>query len=155
MNWWQLRAAGNLYVLKISYAALVLIPLLSNHQELASRLDLAPWLMAVLFTASFTLALANLIYDVGCPTIVKRFASPNDLYDKMLDIRERTAKLYPDDAFGASIQHCKRAYEGASHSRTVLRWVCSLLFGLSAISFAIIFGYRAFVVYSMAWRSAG
>ncbi len=33
MNWWQLRAVGNLWVLKVSYASLILVPLLTRHNH--------------------------------------------------------------------------------------------------------------------------
>jgi hypothetical protein len=147
MNWWQLRAVGNLYVLKISYIVLVAIPLLSKHRELADALGLPSWLLATLFTASFTLGLANLVYDIRCPTIVKRFESPNDLYEKMLEIRARSVQLYPDDNFDASLSHCKVAYSAASNSQPLSRWLCSCLFVTSGSAFAVVFGYRAWVVF--------
>jgi hypothetical protein len=147
VNWWQLRAVGNLYVLKISYVVLVAIPLLSKHRELAQALGFAPWLMATLFTASFALGLANLVYDIRCPTIVKRFESPNDLYEKMLEVRARAVQLYPHDNFDASLSHCKAAYSSASSSQPLSRWLCSCLFVTSGSAFAVVFGYRACVVF--------
>lgn len=147
MNWWKLRSVGNLYVLKVSYLVLLIAPLLSKHEAIAQTLGLAQWLVATLFTASFSLAIANLAYDIWCPTIIKRFASPNDLYARMLEIRELSTRLYPGDTFDASLNHCTTAYESASQSRSLARWICTVLFILSGIAFAVILVYRALVVF--------
>src|SRR5262245_38504155 len=106
MNWWKLRSVGNLKVLKVSYVVLVVIPLLSHYQKVIDFLGFKPWFLAAVFFGSLFLALANLVYDVACPTIVKRFASGNDLYEKMLSIKEKSAALYPTDTFDASLGHC-------------------------------------------------
>ncbi len=147
MNWWSLRSVGSLYVLKVSYIVLLVVPLLSKHDELIRALGLPHWFVATLFLASFSLALANLIYDIWCPTIVKRFASPNDLYEKMLQIRKLTVLLYPADDFDASLGHCKSAYGEASGSLTLARYVCTLMFFISGAAFAVVFGYRAWLVF--------
>ena len=64
MNWWKLRSVGNLYILKVSYVVLVVVPLLSKQDAIAELLGLERWLLATLFMASFSLAIANLVYDI-------------------------------------------------------------------------------------------
>jgi len=147
VNWWSLRAVGSLYVLKVSYVVLVIAPFLSTHKELIQLLGLPGWLVATLFLASFSLALANLVYDIWCPTIVKRFASPNDLYAKMLEIRKVSVLLYPNDDFDASLEHCKTAYDSQSRSRWFARWMCTILFVVSGLAFLVVFTYRGWVVF--------
>ena len=147
MKWGSLRSVGNLYVLKVSYAVLVLVPLLSKHDNVITFLGMSSCWLAILFTASFSLAVANLVYDIRCPVIIKRFASPNDLYEKMLQIKALSESLYPRDDFKADLTHCKGAYREASGSRCFARYWCTFFFITSSLFFAIIFIYRAYVVY--------
>ena len=155
MNWWKLRSVGNLYVLKVSYAVLILAPLLSRHEGIIGFLDIQPWLLSTLFFASFSLALANLVYDIWCPTIIKRFASPNDLYARMLEIKKLAFWLYPNDNFDASLNHCIDSYTDHSQSRWAARWACTILFLASGVAFLVVFSYRAFVVFESLLRSLG
>lgn len=151
MNWWSLRAAGSLYVLKVSYLVLLVVPLLSAHQALIDALGVPHWFAATLFLASLSLALANLVFDIWCPTIVKRFASPNDLYERMLQIRRLSFWLYPDDLFDASLEHCKAAYNAESKSLCFARWACTILFFISAAAFLVVFAYRTWLVFQLAF----
>lgn len=153
MNWWSLRSVGNLAVLKVSYAVLLVVPILSEHDKLVRFLGLELWLLVVLFVASLSLALANLAYDIWCPTIVKRFASPNDLYARMLEIADLSRRLSSGDNFDASLQHCKDAYGAAAQSRSIARWACTVFFLLSGAGFAAIFSYRTYVVFAAWLRS--
>ncbi len=146
MTWWHLRSVGNLKVLKVSYAVLVLVPVLSHYETVVSYLGIKPWFLAAVFFASLFLALANLIYDIACPTIVKRFASPNDLYREMLVIRELAARMYPLDEFDASLDHCVPAYRDAANERPWSRFLCATFYFAAGILFAIIFAYRSWLV---------
>lgn len=147
MNWWKLRSVGNLYVLKVSYVILIVSPLLTKSEHITRFLDIEPWLLAILFLASFSLALANLVYDIWCPIIIKRFPSPNDLYARMLEIKKLALWIYPDDDFKASLNHCKSAYETQSKSRWAARLACTLLFLISGAAFLVVFSYRGYVVF--------
>lgn len=155
MNWWTLRAVGNLYVLKVSYAVLLIAPFLSKHEQLTRFLDMPPWLVATLFLASLFLALANLIYDIWCPIIIKRFPSGNDLYFKMLEIKKLSWWLYPNDNFDASKDHCLTAYKNESDSRWFARWLCTGFFLAAGAAFSIVFSYRAIVVVESVLKPAG
>jgi len=153
MNWWKLRAVGNLKLLKVSYVVLGVIPLLSHYDKVVVRLGFKPWFLGAVFFASLFLALANLIYDIACPTIVKRFASPNDLYSEMLAIKEKSQKLYLTDKFDASHEHCISAYTNAANANPGARYLCLALFLSAGFLFAIIFGYRSFLVLEFVARS--
>src|SRR5437868_14861468 len=86
-NWWKLRSAGNLYILKISYPVLLAMPLVSRYKEISQWLGIYNWTLLVTFFGSIALAMADLFYDLFCPIIVKRFDSPNTPYKEMLDIK--------------------------------------------------------------------
>ena len=144
MNWWSLRRVGNIAVLKVSYAALIAIPFLTRTD--VGVLGFKPWLLADVFFASLLLALANLIYDTSCPSVVKRFASPNDLYHRMLAIRKLSAALYPNDSFDASLKHCTDKYKQDSASRPILRHICSASYVLSGGLFLCFFANRSWIV---------
>jgi multidrug efflux pump subunit AcrB len=145
-GWANLRAVGNLRFLKVSYILLVFVPVLTSNNGVTEFLGFAPWVLAVTFFASLFLALANVIYDVGCPAIIKRFESPNDLYERMLQIRELSQKLYPGDGFEASLHHCKEAYKRASTKNRYLRVACGSSYWVSVVLFVVLFANRAYVV---------
>jgi hypothetical protein len=145
-EWWRLRAVGNLQVLKISYPLLIFIPLLTTENELTDFIGLEKWLLATAFFANLFLAIANLIYDIWCPAIIKRFDSPNDLYERMLQIKKLSAGLYPLDRFQASLRHCKDAYAAASVRKPLARWCCTASYVGASALFTVLFLNRAYVV---------
>lgn len=145
-NWWRLRPVGNLKALKVSYAVLFLAPLLSQYDSIARYLGISTGVVTASFFASLFLALANLLYDVFCPTIIKRFDSPNDLYHEMLTIKEKSAALYPADRFDASRAHCMRAYNVMSGDRAGWGMTCAALYLASACFFAGIMLSRVRIV---------
>jgi hypothetical protein len=148
VNWWKLRSVGNLYVLKLSYTVFISAPWLSKYVSQARIPHIPAWLLATLFLAGLSLAFANLVYDIWCPAIVKRFPSPNDLYAEMLKIRKLAVSLYPQDQFDASLEHCRSAYKAESESRCAARWLCTVLFVLSGAGFLVVFSYWAATVFT-------
>ncbi len=146
MPWHQLRAVGNLKVLKASYVVWAIVPFVSQQRWLVAAMGLSTWQLAEVYFATVFLAVANLIYDLMCPPIVKRFASPNDLYSKMLEMRELSVRLYPEDQFEASLSHCRAAYLRKTDANPLSRCVCSILFLAAAGLFAVILLHRSFVV---------
>lgn len=147
VNWWRLRAAGDIGFLKFSYLVLIAAPLLGKHQEILDSLQIEWWYLGIIYVANFSLALANILYDAACPTIVKKFASPNELYERMLTIRELAARAYPNDGFDATLAHCTAAYRMACDSRRVAAWACFTFFFVSALGFAAILGLRTYWVF--------
>jgi hypothetical protein len=146
INWWSLRPVGNLFILKVSYPALILIPFISKYEEFAKLIGLYNWIILASFFGSLSLALANLLYDIFCPVLVKKFDSPNTLYKEMLHIKLDSLKCYPHDNFDATIDHCKDAYNGFSESKPVLGMACAMLYFFYLILFGLIFVDRVLVV---------
>lgn len=136
-QWHYLRPVGNLAVLKISYITLIVIPALSGNR-LVNLIKTDSRILFFTFFANLFLALANFVYDVWCPVLIKRFSSPNDLYEKMLEIRKLSVELYPHDNFKADFVHCENKLIKDTISKPILRWLCSLLFITSGILFGIV-----------------
>lgn len=153
MTWWHLRSVGNLWVLKVSYLALALIPLLTSHNKVSQWLGFEIWSLGVVYFASLFLALANLIYDIACPALVKRFASPNDLYLEMLKIRKLSFQLYPEDDFKASLAHSKYKYLEDSNSTQYMRIICFIFYLVAGGLFFIFFAYRSYIVIAALFKS--
>lgn len=156
LNWWSLRGVGSLWVLKVSYVALVAIPFLTKvvvRPVVRDFVGLTNWFLPALFFGSLFLAIANLVYDIFCPSVVKRFGSQNDLYARMLEIRELSSRLYPHDNFDATLDHCKKKYESDSFSRPFWRCVCSTSYVAAGVLLALVFAHRAQVVIDAWWHS--
>jgi hypothetical protein len=146
-NWWSLRSVGNLVVLKVSYPVLALTPFISEYKEISKILHIYNnRITLAAFFASLFLAIANLIYDVFCPVIVKRFDSPNTMYKEMLDIKIRSILGHPSDSFDASLDHCKEAYNAFAVSRPIFGAICACSYMASVALFAYIFIDRVSVV---------
>src|SRR5687767_5738717 len=109
-NWWTLKPVGKFPLLKVSYISLIALPFISSFQEFLDFLGLSRFIQFCTFFASFLLALANLAFDIGCPVIIRRFDSPNDLYRSMLEIKTFSHFNYPEDKFNATFDHCKNSY---------------------------------------------
>lgn len=152
LNWWKLRSVGNLSVLKISYIALAAAPFLTKFREIGRALNLYDqYIILASFFGGIFLASANLFYDIGCPVIIKRFASPNDLYKDMLEIKSLSLQIYHDDEFDASLNHCKRAYTREAASRKILGILCGISFLIAALFFVFILFDRIGSVISSFW----
>ena len=152
-NWWSLRSVGNLVVLKVSYPVLALTPFISEYKEISKLLHLYnnPITLAAFF-ASLLLALANLLYDVFCPVIIKRFDSPNTLYKEMLDIKIRSLIAYPNAPFDADLDHCNKAYNTFAVARPSIGIVCATCYVGSLLLFGYIFVNRVWtVVAGLVW----
>ena len=135
-EWWHLRSVGNLKALKVSYIALALVPVVVENRML-SWIGGDKSVLFCTFFGSLFLALANLVYDIMCPTVIKRFESPNDLYQKMLEIRKLSLDTYYGEEFDASKEHCFKKYHSDSRSYPRVRLVCVSLF----VSSAVLLGY--------------
>jgi hypothetical protein len=128
---------------------LTAIPFVSHYERVITLLGFQPWFLAAVFFGSLFLAVANLIYDAVCPTIVKRFASPNDLYKEMLCIGQMSRTLYSTDSFDASLDPCKTAYTNASNEHPNWRFICRTLYVAASVLFAIVFAYRSWLVLTL------
>ena len=146
MTWQQLRAVGNIRVLKASYAAFVAVPFLAKTDLMRDTLGFNNVVLASGYFAFLLLAVANLVYDLACPAIVKRFASPNDLYREMLVIKNMARRAYPCDNFEGSLSHCITAYRNAAKKSNFLRSVATVTFLAAGTSMAILVVERTIAV---------
>lgn len=135
MGWKSVRVVGNLAILKVSYFALVAIPFASNFVGILEGIGFSRLQMMMLYFSSFSLAIANLLYDVFCPPIIKRFESPNDLYRDMLTIKEKSVAVYPNDKFIGDYKHAVDAYRRKDASRPWVFWPTMALFISSVCMF--------------------
>ena len=146
LEWYDLREVGNLKFLKAAYIALAVVPFLTKHAVVTQYLEIPRWYLATIFFGSVFLAVANLIYDIRCPTIVKRFASPTELYRERLEIKLLSLQAYPTDDFNAQVEHCTESYRSESKARPLGRFLCSVLYNVSGLLFAVVLGYRLYLV---------
>lgn len=146
-NWWSLRSVGNLVVLKVSYPVLALTPFISEYKTISKMLHLYNnSITLAAFFASLMLAMANLLYDIFCPVIVKRFDSPNTMYKEMLEIKSRSLTAQSTDQFDASIEHCKSTYNSFAGGRPVVGSLCAGCYVTSLLLFGYIFFDRVWIV---------
>lgn len=136
---------GNIKALKVSYVALAVVPIVAESRLLSWVGGDKSVLFAVFFGSLF-LALANLLYDIFCPVIVKRFASPNDFYKAMLEIRDLSDRLYPNDDFKAFLAHCGKRYRDDAAVHPHIRAWCANLFLLSGVLLGYVVLHRATLV---------
>ena len=99
--------------------------------------------LALAYFGSLALALANLVYDLFCPAIIKRFDSPNDMYHAMLKIADLSWNLYPEDSFDGSLKHCVSAYESQSNTLPKWRRICAWFFVLGACLIGLAIAMRS------------
>lgn len=135
--WSSLRSLGNFALFKISYVALLLLPWVSRIAEYLRTDGYTYFYIGAIYFGDLFLALANLVYDIRCPAVVKRWESPNDFYIKMLEVSSKQQQCYPQDAWVGDLEHSKQAYLQFAYSRPVSRLVCMLLyaFGLILLSY--------------------
>jgi hypothetical protein len=139
VNWALLRSVGNVGILKISYLALAATPFLTKFKAIGRYLNLYDTdIILATFFAGILLGAANLLYDIKCPVIIKRFDSPNDLYKDMLQIKALQLTTYPNDAFQADYEHCRSAYRRLAVSDRAYGISCAILYGFSALLFLFI-----------------
>jgi hypothetical protein len=130
-QWKRLSTLRNIQFLRISYAVLVVVPLIATVQStsLGSFFQGLPLTMRLGYLASLLLSLAHMIYQGYCPQIIQRFESPNDLYRDMLEIKAlQTQHLASDTGFTFDIAHCRSSFMAANHASWGARLFCGLLY---------------------------
>lgn len=145
-NWLKLRPVGNLIFLKVSYLAILFVPLIEDNSLLLSIAGTSKVDIVLIYLSSISLAVANLLYDLKCPVVIKRFESPNDLYLKMLEIKDLSEKHYPDDSFNASLEHCKRKFSSDKRADPDIGRISRLLFYLALLTYLLVFLKRTLEV---------
>jgi hypothetical protein len=144
LKWSQMRLLGSIQFFKVSYAVLVLVPLLALLQhviplpESLQDLRKMPLLLRLGYFSALLLSCAHMLYQGYCPAIIKRFDSPNDLYREMLEIKSLQKQyLSEDTAFTFDILHCRRGFAESNVQHSPARvacWICYVggasLFGI-------------------------
>lgn len=131
-KWSSCRSVGNIALLKVSYLVLVLAPFAPAFIEEVRSLGLDTCQIFALYFSSLILALANAIYDIFCPSIIKRFESPNDMFRDMIAIKKLSSSVFPrSDKFVADYGHAEAGWRAANQSRSSLAAVVFSMFCLS------------------------
>ena len=148
-QWKRLSTLRNIQFLRISYAVLVIVPLIASVQStpLGSFFQGLPWTMRLGYLASLLLSLAHMIYQGYCPQIIQRFESPNDLYRDMLEIKALQSQyLATDTAFAFDIAHCRSSFTSANHANWGARLICGLLYWSGVVLVLLVTFERSLVV---------
>jgi hypothetical protein len=89
MNWNLIKNLGRVKYFNISYAVILVVPLLANAFELISEHLKSPLVIPVtiksLYFASLVYALAIAVYQLRCPSIIKEYENIQDYIAKNLE----------------------------------------------------------------------
>ena len=148
ITWWSLRPVGKFPLFKASYLALLAVPLITKLIALFN-IQTNPLFFAALYFGNLSLALGNLLFDLFCPVLIKRFESPNDLYNQMLEITAKQQKCYPDDEWIGAINHSWAAYENQNLSRSAPRYLSAVFYGLGFLMLSYVIVERSIFVLNL------
>lgn len=88
MNWRIIKNFGQVKYFNVSYAVIVIVPLLANTFHMLNEKFhyniLLPETVKYVYTASLIFAIAIVIYQLGCPLIIKDYQTLQDFIDKNL-----------------------------------------------------------------------
>lgn len=146
ITWKNLDSLRKIDFLKASYVVLSLVPLLALIQHLLSLppqyafLKEMPIVIRLTYFSSLFISVAHMLYQGFCPTIIKRFDSPNDLYRELLGIKELQLNFLPSDSerFTFDIEHCRKNFTKLNISNSFARWLCFLTYVIGAFLFGIV-----------------
>lgn len=130
-TWKQLNILNNIHFLKISYAILIVVPLLALvlKTPINSLFNGVPLTLKLGYFAALILSVAHMIYQGFSPNIIKRFDSPNDLYRDMLEIKALQSKYLPnDEGFTFDIAHCREGFAKANNANYLARLISGILY---------------------------
>lgn len=137
ITWKSLSLLGQIHFLKVSYAVLVLVPLLAHLQYSSLKWYTLPLTLRLGYFAALLLSLAHMIYQGFCPPMIKRFESPNDLYREMLQIKALQTQHVPTDTgFQFTISHCRENFKKYNVSYWFMRLVCGVLYATGIVLLA-------------------
>lgn len=145
-----MRILGNIEFLKVSYVVLLFVPFLALVQhtvplpEYLQSLRKLPLILRLVYFSSLLLSCAHMVYQGWCPSIIKRFDSPNDLYRDMLQIKALQTQYVPNDTgFTFDIAHCRDGFDDSNVRYFVARIGCSLLYVGGVLLFAAVMAIQA------------
>ncbi len=137
LHWGRLRFIGSIRVISVmsflgaGIAAGFSLPQLAqkNINDILSQ----PPVIWSFFFFIISLLIANLIFHIYCPPIVKKFESLADFYMHQLQIKKNQMETYPDDPFDASLSHVSKEYIKNLSIKVCVRWTSLLLFIFSIL----------------------
>jgi hypothetical protein len=134
-HWGRLRFIGNLRVLSVSYiiGAAVALPKLLGQEDILDYLH-NPYIIWPLGIFVVGVSLGNLIYELFCPVIIKKFENLPVFYENQLRIKKIQKETYPGDPFNASLLHVGREYIKELGSGAVARFLALGLYVVSALA---------------------
>lgn len=122
-KWTTLRSFGDAWILKVSYIALLSVPMLANY---LNKLDIEgfPLYLKFLFFSSLNISIGNILYSIFCPKLIKRFDTPNDMYRANLEIYKLRKESGIDDKFSGDYEHCIEGFQAHNHLNKFARFIC-------------------------------
>jgi hypothetical protein len=112
MNWSTIKNFGKIRYFNISYAIIIIVPMLANilqhYNESAGEHLQLPSTVKSLYIASLIYAIAIAIYQYACPSIIKDYENLQSYIDKNLEIFKNKA---PDLKFYIVLANLKTTQE--------------------------------------------
>lgn len=106
MNWRAIKNFGQVKYFNISYAVIIIVPLLASTfhllNERVSYNLILPETVKHVYTASLIYSIAIVIYQLGCPLIIKEYQNLQDYIDK--NLKQFENKL-PDKKINIILAH--------------------------------------------------
>jgi hypothetical protein len=148
LRWTQMRLLGNIQFFKVSYAVLIAVPLLALLQHYLPSLPDAfrnmPLLLRLTYFSALILSCAQMVFQGFCPTIIKRFDSPNDLYRDLLQIKALQVQYLSDDkTFDFGIKHCRDNFQHKDLQYWFARILCGGFYITGIGLFAVVIVIQA------------
>ena len=146
LSWWNLRAVGEIRVLRVSYLAIAFVPLLARAEDLIEQLAISKTILAVSYFGSVFLMSSTFLYDAFCPVVVKRFESPNDYFKSLVDLNERSHAAGVRDFALPSHEDAVTKYHAMAGSIAWVRRTCLILYLLGGGCVAFLLLQRSWLV---------
>ena len=125
-SWWDLRSAGQVRVLKVSYLTILATPMLARQDGLRRWLNLPDYVLALTFISSCSLLVATIVYDVGCPSVIKRYAAPIDFFEAVISVGRLAKEVGVTDFETLSYKRAVDDYEVQASRSPRLRSICAV-----------------------------
>lgn len=117
MNWVTIKNFGKVKYFNISYAVIIIVPLLANTFEVLNEKYgyalLVPLTVKSLYFASISYAIAIALYQYRCPSIIKEYNNLQEYIDKNLKQFENKA---PDLKFYIVLAHLDKATQAQTYN---------------------------------------
>lgn len=153
-DWRWLRNIGKLRITNISYGGLVAIPIFLRLINMSlirgTSQGETSWTMTCLYFACVFIALAQTLYQIFCPELVKDHESIEDYELKVLSIAKGEGRL-PNEFLEIRRRILKKYSEALKGHERVRRLVVVLYFAGIILTIVVI-GRNVVEVIGYAWR---